>query len=126
MRSSDLLNLARSQPEELRQLLKDPQVVSILEELGLQLTIYELHAPSENSRTSHGLGPTICNDRARRHPTLVTCKRCLKKQVACGRTAENFGAVIRVLRTSKSFHAGLSSETKRAPYRHDTMEGSGP
>lgn len=80
MTSIDLLNAAQTRPEELRQLLKDPHVVAALESLGVQLTIYELHAPSEKSKTSHGLGATLCNDRARRHSTLVTCKRCLKRQ----------------------------------------------
>ena len=79
MTTVDLLNAAQSRPEELRQLLKDSQVVAVLASLGVQLTVYELHAPSERSRTSHGLGPTLCNDRARRHPALVTCKNCLKK-----------------------------------------------
>jgi len=80
MTSSELIDVARNHPEELRALLKDPQVLSALEALGVQLTIFELHAPSKNSRTSHGLGPTLCNDRGRRHPTLVTCKKCLKKK----------------------------------------------
>jgi hypothetical protein len=79
MTSADLINAARNQPEQLRDMLKDPEVASALEALGIQLTVFELHAPSENSRVSHGLGPTLCNDRARRHPTLVTCKKCLKK-----------------------------------------------
>jgi hypothetical protein len=79
MTHADLLNAAQTRPEELRQLLRDPQVVAVLASLGVQLTVYELHAPSEKSRTNHGLGPTRCNDRARRHPTLVTCKKCLKK-----------------------------------------------
>ena len=78
MTTADLLNPAQTHPEEVRQLLKDPKVVAALGSLGVQLTIYELHAPSEKSTTSYGLGPTLCNDRARRHPTLVTCKKCLK------------------------------------------------
>jgi hypothetical protein len=80
MTTADLLNSTQTYPEEVRQLLKDPHVIAALESLGVQLTIYELYAPSEKSKTSHGLGPTLCNDRARRHPTLVTCKKCLKKQ----------------------------------------------
>jgi hypothetical protein len=79
MTSGDLINAAQNQPEQLRDLLKNPQVVAALEALGVQLTVFELHAPSKNSRTSYGIGPTLCNDRARRHPTLVTCKKCLKK-----------------------------------------------
>jgi len=79
MTSGDLLNLAGNQPEALRRLLRDAQVVSALEALGIQLAVFQLHAPSKSSRTSHGLGPTLCGSRARRHPTLVTCKKCLKK-----------------------------------------------
>ena len=79
MTSADLINAARNQPEELRDMLKDAAVASALEALGIQLIVFELHAPSENSRVSHGLGSTLCNNRARRHPTLVTCKKCLKK-----------------------------------------------
>jgi len=80
MIKTDLLDAAQTRPDELRQLLKDPQVVTALESLGVHLTIYELHAPSGKSKTSYGLGPTLCNVRARRHPTLVTCRKCLKKQ----------------------------------------------
>jgi len=81
MTSADLLNAAQNHAEELRHTLRDPQVAAALESLGVQLTIYELHAPSEKSRTSHGLGPTLCNDRARRHPKLVTCKKCLRMRM---------------------------------------------
>jgi hypothetical protein len=77
MTSTDLINAATTSPAELRQLLREPSIVAALESLGVHLTVYELHAPSEKSKTSSGLGPTLCNDRARRHPTLVTCKKCL-------------------------------------------------
>jgi hypothetical protein len=80
MTRTDLINAAQRRPEELRELLRDPDVVAALESLGVQLTLYELHAPSEKSKTSHGLGPTLCNDRGRRHPNLVTCKKCIKKR----------------------------------------------
>lgn len=80
MTRTDLINAAQSRPEDLRELLKDSDVAACLESLGIQLTIYELHAPSEKSKTSQGLGPTLCGDRGRRHPTLVTCKKCIKKR----------------------------------------------
>lgn len=78
MTSTDLLNAAATSLAALRELLREPSIVAALESLGVKLTVYELHAPSGKSKTSSGLGPTLCNDRARRHPTLVTCKRCLK------------------------------------------------
>ena len=78
MTSTDLLNAAATSPAELRQLLREPSIVAALESLGVQLTVYELHAPSEKRKTNSGLGPTLCKHRARRHPTLVTCKKCLK------------------------------------------------
>lgn len=79
MTGADFINAAQNQPEELREMLKNPAVASALEALGIQLRVFELHAPSESSRVSHGLGPTLCNDRGRRHPTIVTCKKCLNK-----------------------------------------------
>jgi hypothetical protein len=78
MTGSDLLDAATTSPVELRQSLREPRIVAALESLGVQLTVYELHTPSGKSRTSSGLGPTLCNNRGRRHPTLVTCKKCLR------------------------------------------------
>jgi hypothetical protein len=78
MTSSDLFDAATNTPTELRQFLREPRIVAALESLGVQLTVYELHAPSGKSKSSSGLGPTLCNDRGRRHPTLVTCKKCLR------------------------------------------------
>ena len=80
MTSVDVVKAASATPDALRGVLKDSEVLAALEAVGVQLTIYELHAPSEKSKTSQGLGPTLCGDRARRHPSLVTCKRCLKKR----------------------------------------------
>jgi len=76
---SDILNCAATKPDILRQMLRDSKVAAALEALGIQLTIFELHAQSASSRVRHGLGPTLCNYRGRRHPTVVTCKKCLAK-----------------------------------------------
>ena len=75
----EIVKSAVTDPAAVRQLLRDPEVQAALEAIGAQLTIYELHAPAPSARTSTGLGQTLCGDRARRHSTLVTCKKCLKK-----------------------------------------------
>ena len=79
MTREELANSAVKQPAVIRELLKDREVQRALEAIGVQLAIYELHAPAQSARTSAGLGQTLCGDRARRHSSLVTCKKCLKK-----------------------------------------------
>ena len=80
MTKEEIVKSAVTDPAAVRQLLKDPEVKAALEAIGAQLTVYELHAPAPSARTSTGLGQTLCGDRARRHSTLVTCKKCLKKR----------------------------------------------
>lgn len=79
MTKEEIVKSSAIEPAAVRQLLKDPEVQAALEAIGAQLTVYELHAPAPSARTSTGLGQTLCGDRARRHSTLVTCKKCLKK-----------------------------------------------
>ena len=74
-----LLEAVGSEPLELRQTLRDKGVAGALEALGIMVTIFELHAPGRSARSSTGLGPTLCNYNGRRHPSLVTCKKCLAK-----------------------------------------------
>lgn len=84
----NVLAAVASEPSALRQLLRDRKVVAALESLGVLLTIFELHAPSAKAKSAKGLGPTLCNYRGRRHPKLVTCKKCLAKIKAGASSAE--------------------------------------
>jgi len=77
---SEILETVARYPETARELFRDVEVVKALEAIGVLVTTFDLHAPSSSSRSSAGLGPTLCNDqRGRRHPTLVTCEKCLTK-----------------------------------------------
>ena len=74
-----ILDAVTQHPQSVRDLFRDADVVKALESLGILTTMFELHAPSGASRSRQGLGPTLCNYRGRRHPTLVTCQKCLAK-----------------------------------------------
>lgn len=79
MTKEQVLSAVETEPLELRQVLKDKSVVGALESLGILLTMFELHAPGRSARSSKGLGPTLCNYNGRRHPSVVTCQKCLAK-----------------------------------------------
>jgi hypothetical protein len=81
-----ILATVESKPLHVRQILKDKNVVGALESLGILITVFELHAPPRRAKASKGLGPTLCNYRGRRHPNLVTCKKCLAKLDGLERT----------------------------------------
>lgn len=77
---SEILEAVDRYPETARELFRDAEVVKALESIGVLITTFELHAPSPSSSSSVGFGPTLCkHPRARRHPTLVTCQKCLAK-----------------------------------------------
>jgi len=75
-----IIEAIAQRPLMVRELFRDPEVLQQLESIGVLVTTYELHARSRGSRICPGLGPTLCQyHRARRHPTLVTCQKCLAK-----------------------------------------------
>jgi hypothetical protein len=76
---TQLLEAVIRHPQSIRELFRKPEVRKALESLGILTTMFELHAPSPSGRSSRGLGPTLCNYRGRRHPRLVTCRKCLAK-----------------------------------------------
>lgn len=76
---NQFLEFVASYPLQARQLLRDKKVVRSLESLGVLLSMFELHAPGRTARSTKGLGPTLCGYRGRRHPTLVTCRKCLPR-----------------------------------------------
>lgn len=92
MTKEEIIKSALTDPAAVRQLLKDPEVQAALEAIGARLTVYQLHAPAPSARTSTRLGQTLCGGHARRHSTLVTCKKCLKK---LGRPASTDGRTFR-------------------------------
>ncbi len=79
MTKEEVTAAVEAAPLGVRQVLKDKNVVGALESLGILVTIFELHAPAPRAKSSKGLGPTLCNYGGRRHPSLVTCKKCLAK-----------------------------------------------
>ena len=77
---TEILEAVARYPETARELFRDAEVLKALESIGILITTFELHAPSSSSSSSAGFGPTLCNHhRGRRHPTLVTCQKCLTK-----------------------------------------------
>lgn len=70
-----LLEAIVNDPLAVRTLLSGSEVSSALSSIGVLPKILELHAPSDKSRNSVGLGPTACGITGTRH-TLITCRRC--------------------------------------------------
>jgi hypothetical protein len=77
---AQILEAASQQPTAIWDLFKDAEVRKALLSLGVLTTVFELHASGAKGRGSQrNLGRTLCNHIGRRHPTVVTCKRCLSK-----------------------------------------------
>jgi len=74
----DLLKAIETDAISVRELLAAGDMDAALSDIGILPKILELHAPSENARTTTGLGRTLCGINGTRHPD-VTCKKCLKK-----------------------------------------------
>jgi hypothetical protein len=79
MRKEQLLLAVKANPLGLREMLKHRNVVAAMESLGILINMFELHAAPRRAKGNEGLGATLCNYRGRRHPSLVTCKKCLAK-----------------------------------------------
>jgi hypothetical protein len=77
MLRQDILDVVLTNPEEIRQILRDAQVLEALGGIGILPRVLELHAPSRQSRKQDGVGPTLCGRKGTRH-SLVTCKQCLQ------------------------------------------------
>ena len=78
----DLLDLIDTDPAVVRDTLQDKAVQKALASIGILLDescVRELHHSGLNARKDTGKGDTLCGKEGIRHPTLVTCKNCLKK-----------------------------------------------
>lgn len=70
-----LLKEVADDPEGVRDMLRDTDVVGALGNIGVLPKLLELHAPSKDARKANGLGSTLCGIRGTRH-RFVTCMRC--------------------------------------------------
>lgn len=63
----------------LRQVLKNARVRKKLYSIGVDIQVYELHAPAETAIKRVGLGVTLCGRKRSMRHAEVTCTVCLKK-----------------------------------------------
>jgi len=73
-----ILDPVQQDPISLRKVINDPEVLEALSTIGILPKVLELHAASEKSRKTDGLGATLCGINGTRH-RQVTCARCLRQ-----------------------------------------------
>lgn len=73
------VSLSSLTPQTARKLLKDPAVRKRLQSAGIQIRIFELHAPAINAKRTFGYGVTLCGRSKGMRNSYITCKRCMSK-----------------------------------------------
>lgn len=61
-----------------RKFFRSKKTIDLLYSMGIEIRVFELHAPSVSAKKSYGLGQTLCGRKNRMRHSQITCKKCLK------------------------------------------------
>lgn len=88
-----VIETATTKPLEMRAVLEHSGVHEALAAIGIDYRVMALHLGPGGMPGKPGAGATYCSSRGMRHPTIVTCKRCLSRSMAAGKPAHDRTAI---------------------------------